>query len=524
MNRNQLYESMEHIDDRVLERSEKRKISWKRWRMGAVAAVLVAAVALGVALQPTVRVGQNSGYTTGDAAEPMAVKATALRVAQYPNMAPYPDESQYEIGGDKADSGPEASGVPGSGENGEQETFDAEAFSKAHDAWWESVQAQRRDTGYAQGLESFWERSTSVFLSGEPGENRAYSPLNVYMALGMLAELTDGDSRQQVMDLLGASDMESLRSQANDLWNANYWNDGVTASVLASSLWLREDISYVDSTLETLADTYYASSFQGEMGSPELDQMFRDWLNEQTGGLLEDQVGDLSLDPDTVLALATTLYFRAKWSQEFSESANVTQAFHGPEGDVDAEFMRTSDTRFYYWGDRFGAVGLGLANRGTMWFLLPDEGTTPEELLQDGQAMEFLFSEKLSEKGTNAWENNKLLTVNLSVPKFDINSQTDLLGGLETLGVTDVLYPELADFSSTTQDEELVYLSQAQHGVRVAINEEGVTAAAYTAVMAAATSTEPPEEEIDFVLDRPFLFCITSQDDLPLFVGVVNQP
>ena len=135
MNRNQLYESMEHIDDRVLERSEKRKISWKRWRMGAVAAVLVAAVALGVALQPTVRVGQNSGYTTGDAAEPMAVKATALRVAQYPNMAPYPDESQYEMGGDKADAGPEASGVPGSGESGAQETFDAEAYSKAHDAW-----------------------------------------------------------------------------------------------------------------------------------------------------------------------------------------------------------------------------------------------------------------------------------------------------------------------------------------------------------------------------------------------------
>ena len=173
MNRNQLYESMEHIDDRVLERSEKRKISWKRWRMGAVAAVLVAAVALGVALQPTVRVGQNSGYTTGDAAEPMAVKATALRVAQYPHMAPYPDESQYEIGGDKADAGPEASGGPGSGESGAQETCDAEAYSKAHDAWWESVQAQRRDTGYAQGLESFWERSTSVFLSGEPGENRA---------------------------------------------------------------------------------------------------------------------------------------------------------------------------------------------------------------------------------------------------------------------------------------------------------------------------------------------------------------
>ena len=34
----------------------------------------------------------------------------------------------------------------------------------------------------------------------------------------------------------------------------------------------------------------------------------------------------------------------------------------------------------------------------------------------------------------------------------------------------------------------------------------------------------PPEEEIDFTLDRPFLFAITSDDGLPLFVGTVYQP
>jgi len=34
----------------------------------------------------------------------------------------------------------------------------------------------------------------------------------------------------------------------------------------------------------------------------------------------------------------------------------------------------------------------------------------------------------------------------------------------------------------------------------------------------------PPQEEIDFVVDRPFLFVITGADSLPLFVGVVNQP
>jgi len=29
---------------------------------------------------------------------------------------------------------------------------------------------------------------------------------------------------------------------------------------------------------------------------------------------------------------------------------------------------------------------------------------------------------------------------------------------------------------------------------------------------------------VDFVLDRPFLFCITGDSGLPLFVGIVNCP
>ncbi len=29
---------------------------------------------------------------------------------------------------------------------------------------------------------------------------------------------------------------------------------------------------------------------------------------------------------------------------------------------------------------------------------------------------------------------------------------------------------------------------------------------------------------MDFVLDRPFLFAITAEDGLPLFVGLVNRP
>ena len=55
------------------------------------------------------------------------------------------------------------------------------------------------------------------------------------------------------------------------------------------------------------------------------------------------------------------------------------------------------------------------------------------------------------------------------------------------------------------------------------VDEEGVTAAAYT-LMQDAGAGRPPQEEIEFRLDRPFLFAIMGTGDVPLFVGVVNQP
>ena len=482
MNEKRRKAAREHTDGRGA-RKKRRVLPWT----AAAAAVLAAAIAGGVLLRP------GGG--------PLVTSAYAIEQAVYPETAPYPDETEYinPLTGD----------------------FDDEGFSQVYDAWRESLLAQREagqrladDPG---GLPAFLRAAIPQFLSGSPGENRACSPLNVYMALAMLAELTGGESRQQILDLLGAESGEALRAQANALWQAHYRSDGGTTSILASSLWLNQEISFLPETMETLANTYYASSYQGEMGSADFDRALQDWLNAQTGGLLEGQIQDITLDAETVLALATTLYFQAKWADEFSESRTSPQSFHTLTEDITCDFMHGSRVSTYYWGERFGAVGLPLENGGgTMWFLLPDEGYTPEDLLSDDQAMAFLLSD-------GEWENSKDLIINLSLPKFDITSKLDLGEGLKALGITDVFDPQVSDFTPTTRDLEGIFLSQARHGVRVAIDEEGVTAAAYT-VMSMAGASAPPEDEMDFTLDRPFLFAVTSDAGLPLFVGSVYRP
>ena len=92
---------------------------------------------------------------------------------------------------------------------------------------------------------------------------------------------------------------------------------------------------------------------------------------------------------------------------------------------------------------------------------------------------------------------------------------------MKNLGITDIFNSEISDFTPMT-DSKGIYVSKINHAVRVAIDEKGVTAAAYIEIPGAGAAA-PPEEIIDFILDRPFLFMITNSG-IPLFAGTVNQP
>jgi len=367
------------------------------------------------------------------------------------------------------------------------------------------------------GLQSFFAQSSRTFLTGDRGENRVFSPLNVYLSLSMLAQVTEGESRQQILSLLGSESMDALRQQAGGVWKASYRDSKEASSILANSLWLDQDITFRQDTLDLLAREFYASSYQGEMGSAQFNKAFQGWLKQQTGGLLKNQAGELELDSTATLALASTICFKARWRDEFSKSATKPQPFHTPAGDVETSFMCQQEGQAYYWGERFAAVNQPFDQNGSMWFLLPEEGTAPEDLLLDQEAIDFLFT-----ADKDGWAQQKDLLVNKAIPRFDVVSHFDLEDGLRELGVADVFDPARSDFTPMT-DGLSIALTQADHAVRVAIDEEGCTAAAYTALVASGASPRF-EDTADFVLDRPFLFCVTGSSGLPLFVGVVSYP
>ena len=471
MKHEEILTALEEISDKHIKEAEKApKKKVRRFLRMAVAAVLVVVIGVNVM------------------SAPMRIRANTVAKASEPRMMERPDLDKYK---------------------------DRDKWKADYDAW-DTEQNVRNETvkQAKTGLQSFFTSGNGEFLQVSNGENKLWSPVNAYIGLAMTTELTEGETKRQILDILGVDDTDALREQVSAVWESVYQDNSHEICVLANSLWLEKGLQYNQEAMDALAFHYYASVYQGDLGSKKTNKDITAWINNNTGKFLEDSTKGISLSPETIMALYSTLYFQAKWSDEFNKNNNTDGIFHAPGGDIQAEYMNKKLKQMnYYWGENFSAVDLYLKNGSRMWFILPDEGQTVNDVLTDGTYMDMVLA--------NNYEDSKYMKVNLSVPKFDVASTLDLSDGLKNMGAVDVFTENVAEFTNLTADMP-IYLTAANQSVRVQIDEEGVKAAVYIEIPGSG-SAAPPEEIIDFVLDRPFLFVITS-DNIPLFAGCVNNP
>ena len=464
-------------DDLIEEANKEFKNKSRKYLISIMAASLAVAMILCVIFIPNHSKEPNSaGFGN--------LTAYAIKEAEYPKTLDYPDSNSAD-------------------------------FYEEEKAWQLSRNELLKEyDSETMKADAFFKNSFSAFLSGCEGENLVYSPLNVYFALGMLAEITDNNSRKQILEALAVEDIEELRQTANALWKANYYNDKRVSSILANSLWLNEKIKFNNDTLKRVSDVYYASSYSGEMGSKAFNNALISWIDKNTKNSLTNQSQNIEMTKYTVISLASTLYFKASWKEQFNKIATEKRTFYEGEKQYEYDFMNMSRQGTVYYGENFTATKLALDGSGYMYFILPDKNSSVEEIVNGKDAA------NLISKGDN-WNNKTEATINYAIPKFDISGNINLKDTLKNLGVNDVFSRLKSDFSPLS-DEKNLAVSSAEHAARVMIDEEGCTGASYT-IIAVEGMSAPPREIIDFTLDRPFVFAVTSATNDVLFAGVVNN-
>lgn len=388
---------------------------------------------------------------------------------------------------------------------------------------------------------AFAYRTAPEFLAMETGDrdtgNVNYSPASMWMALAIAAQGANGTTRSQLNELLGSgsladSDYQSLLSSIN-----GQYSGAKSEMSAANSLWIDNDYSLASDYQSTVK-----KMFEAEVTTLPFDDQaaakMSDWIAKHTNGSLKPKI---TLRDREVLSIINTVYADGRWKDPFEEQSTGDGTFHGEAGDAQVPMMHRTFSQMTYSHDEYNTwqrVEIPFDNSGNLSIVLPAEGHF-DELAGDAQKLGWAFGTCSSASpGEDAmgcaadslpgWGVSvNSATVNVMLPRFTIDSMFDseaTIKAFEKLGVTDAFSAGDADFTKmvdTDSHGENLYIGSILQGTRIEVNEAGAKAMSFT--KAGADFTSAPVDNIEFTVDRPFLYSYVTPDGIPLFIGAVRN-
>ncbi len=361
-------------------------------------------------------------------------------------------------------------------------------------------------------------------LAAKPG-NLVLSPYSVAVALAMTVNGAEGETAEEMLDVLSVADLDrfngglnALTQHVEGLAGKVKRGDDSTAELAldtANALFGQRDTEWQEPFLDTLASSYGAGMrlVDYKAAAEAARTLINDWTATQTHDRIPEILAEGVIDELTRLVLVNAIYLKAPWEEPFDTSSTAKRPFRTDDGQtVQADTMSLGlSSSGYARGDDWEAVRILYAGSAlAMTVVLPAEGRLDQvsAAVADGRLPEILAA-------------NKPTMVQLSLPKWEFRTQAALADVLKAMGMPTAFDPNAADFSGMTEQEQL-FISAVAHEAFIAVDEEGTEAAAATAVVMGTTSM-PQYQEV--VVDRPFLFVIHDvEQGAPLFLGRVSDP
>jgi serpin B len=360
-------------------------------------------------------------------------------------------------------------------------------------------------------------------LSAAKEGNFFYSPYSISLALAMAYAGANGQTEEQMAETLKfLLEDEELHSAFNKLAiELNSRNEIPAGSEaqgfelnIVNATWGQRGFEFMQAFLDVLAENYDAGIrlLDYESDPEACRQVINDWVYEQTNGKIEDLIPEGAIDEMTRLVLTNAIYFNAAWLHQFDEDYTYDDTFYLPDGStVTVPMMHQSDRFSYLDGDDYTAIEMLYdIYEMSMVIIMPDEGTFDEfENALTAAVVENIIGSMTSGK------------VNLTMPKFEFESDFSLNNALKAMGMTDA-FSDIADFSGITDKTDLI-ISDVVHKAFVSVDEEGTEAAAATAVIFQETAMPIEINEVN--INHSFIFLIRDiTTGSILFIGRVINP
>ncbi|XP_060809974.1 antichymotrypsin-2 isoform X2 [Amyelois transitella] len=348
----------------------------------------------------------------------------------------------------------------------------------------------------------------------EKNNNVVSSPLSAEFVLALLTLGTTDVAHTELLTVLGIPNDEAIRESFSKVTSKLKSLKGITLNV-ANKVYIMEGAYDLQSPIKSDAVRVFDAELEkiNFSKSDESAKIINTWVENKTNNKIKDLLSPDSLDGLTRLVLVNALYFKGTWEKQFDSNMTKDQPFHVNAATSVNVPMMYQENQFYYGeSEELQAQLLAMpyvGDEARMLIVLPKEIEGLSAVLK-----------KLA-GGYNILDETERMfrtKVQVTIPKFKIETEIDLKSLLPKLGIKQIFDEENSGLTKILNSGEKIHVSKAIQKAFIEVNEEGAEAAAATAMVVAMCMAMVGEPQVPrFVADRPFLAVILDQNSVPYF-------
>lgn len=367
---------------------------------------------------------------------------------------------------------------------------------------------QVQQTEFAQQSNKFAGKLLEALssLPENKDQNICVAPMSMQYMLSMLANATELDGRQKILEALGIDNIEELNAQNLALLNKLDQDKAYVEVGISNAMWLEKDFEKYKDSYKSLMEQYYKAGMyltDFKNNSEAVKQQINKWASDNTKKLITNV--PLNINKRTAFVVANANYFDGKWANPFNPSYTKSRPFYNIDNtQKDVMTMSNSMVTKSFEDDSLQMAELPYGQGYySMIVVMPKYTEALDSLAACG----------------NWWAWHQQMTVretSIRLPRFAATLNCNKMLGV----MNDLIMPEFDQYDfEGIHPFNSFWLTSMVHSTVINVDENGTKAASVSAGGGICTSPGLP---LSIAFDHPFIYAIRENTTgAILFMGKV---
>ncbi|MCQ2800095.1 MAG: serpin family protein [Bacilli bacterium] len=404
-----------------------------------------------------------------------------------------------------------------------------ETFKRLNDFKYpEGGEVQRVSPEYEKAMNEF---AFDLYSNVESRENIIINPFTSYLQLDLISHGASNNTLKEAFDsaLHLSSDERDENFLKAFLTNRDKGSDSTSHIETYNAAFLDNKYVFKTDYLDYLTSRY-CEAYSFDIKSPKDVSLMTNWANQRAKEV-SISPSDFSFSERSALVFLSTMNFKGKWGFNKKDTKDMT--FYTKEGtEVVVPGMKHAYIGSAYQYDGYWSFNMHFYGGYAIQFLTPDKREDDIHTLLKGKNFFFEKEEnKYVPKNRQPYHDSLSslsYIIDVTLPRFKNSNKVSFENAFKAMGLSSVYNPSLSlgnmfEEKTPSGNDLYVWVEESKQTNSVSWDEDGVVASTIEAKNFAAGAAMEMRNGVSFTFDSPFVYVIRDRNNLPIYVGSVDN-